>query len=521
MTSNIAISYARFSSGVQAKGDSFRRQTEASEKYAAEHGLILDKSLTYSDLGVSAFDRSNIRKGELGLLLQAVKEGKIPEGATLIVESLDRLSRADPWSALGIFTEIIQAGLTLVTLGDGQVYSRGSIDGQKLILSISVMQRAHEESAIKSRRGIASWEQKRKVAISEGVLMSRRAPAWIDVRIENGIRTASLNPDREPVVMKIIEMAERGIGNATIIRKLHAETIPAWSKTGRWQPSYIQKMLDSIALYGAIELKNETVENYYPAIIDKSRFYYLKSLRSARATRKTTNRKGRDVTNLFSGLLKCGYCGSACNIGGYKSLKSGYQRKYVACQGARTGATSCRMHTWFLDELEPKILFWLTTLDIEKIVGEHRYSDAEKESALLVELERQKVHTARKIENIISAIEEGGKSLVPKLHALEFELSSVDEEIKIQTQRIAALALTPSGSSRMKWIALLFRKLKLATDPVELRLLREQLSASIASIVEKIVLYPLGHNARETREDRFIDIELKDGTKLRIDPGEC
>lgn len=97
---NIAISYARFSSARQVEGNSLRRQIENAEKYAAENGLIIDRSLSFTDLGISAYDRSNISKGALGLFLRAVEDGKVPIGATLIIESFDRLSRATPIDAL-------------------------------------------------------------------------------------------------------------------------------------------------------------------------------------------------------------------------------------------------------------------------------------------------------------------------------------------------------------------------------------------------------------------------------------
>ena len=90
-----AYSYIRFSSAIQLKGDSLKRQTSLREEYLAKHPeLELDTTLNLSDLGVSAYDRSNITKGALGRFLQAVKDGKIARGSYLLVESLDRLSRA-------------------------------------------------------------------------------------------------------------------------------------------------------------------------------------------------------------------------------------------------------------------------------------------------------------------------------------------------------------------------------------------------------------------------------------------
>jgi hypothetical protein len=67
-----AYSYIRFSTPEQQHGDSFRRQTELSQKYAEAHGLTLDENLTYRDLGVSAFDKSNITSGQLGVDLHGI-----------------------------------------------------------------------------------------------------------------------------------------------------------------------------------------------------------------------------------------------------------------------------------------------------------------------------------------------------------------------------------------------------------------------------------------------------------------
>ena len=75
-----AYSYIRFSTPEQQNGDSFRRQAELSQAYADLHGLILDERLTYRDLGVSAFDRSNVRAGQLGAFLKAVEDGLVPTG---------------------------------------------------------------------------------------------------------------------------------------------------------------------------------------------------------------------------------------------------------------------------------------------------------------------------------------------------------------------------------------------------------------------------------------------------------
>jgi DNA invertase Pin-like site-specific DNA recombinase len=81
-----AYSYLRFSTPEQAKGDSHRRQAELAERYAQEHGLELDRSLTYEDLGVSAYKGANAEGGRLGDFRTAVRDGVVPRGSYLLVE---------------------------------------------------------------------------------------------------------------------------------------------------------------------------------------------------------------------------------------------------------------------------------------------------------------------------------------------------------------------------------------------------------------------------------------------------
>ena len=119
----IAYSYIRFSSTEQLKGDSLRRQSDLSKNYAEANGLELDTKLNLRDLGISAFDKSNLNKGALGQFLKLVEDGMIARGSYLLVESLDRLSRDKVMDALGIFLNILNAGIIIVTMADNQVYS--------------------------------------------------------------------------------------------------------------------------------------------------------------------------------------------------------------------------------------------------------------------------------------------------------------------------------------------------------------------------------------------------------------
>ena len=102
-TKSQAYSYIRFSSPQQMQGDSLQRQTEASEEYAAAHGLRLSYSLNLRDLGVSAYRGRNSTEGALAGFMTAIETGRVPAGSTLLVESLDRLSRTEIMDALALF----------------------------------------------------------------------------------------------------------------------------------------------------------------------------------------------------------------------------------------------------------------------------------------------------------------------------------------------------------------------------------------------------------------------------------
>ena len=161
----IAFSYLRFSTPEQASGDSRRRQLAMAEEYAADHHLKLDRQLSFRDLGVSAFHGENAKDGALRAFLEAIEHNLVPKGSFLLVESLDRLSRDRILAAQSLFLQIVQAGITIVTLVDQRSYSIESLNRNPidLIISLVVMMRANEESQTKSYRIREVFAQKRSI----------------------------------------------------------------------------------------------------------------------------------------------------------------------------------------------------------------------------------------------------------------------------------------------------------------------------------------------------------------------
>src|SRR5450830_1232147 len=112
-----AYSYIRFSSLKQQSGDSVRRQTDLAQVYASKHKLDLDTS-TYRDLGISGYDRTNMKRGALAAFLSAVETGAVSKGSYLLIETFDRLSRAALNVAVKLLLDLTSAGIVVVTLMD-------------------------------------------------------------------------------------------------------------------------------------------------------------------------------------------------------------------------------------------------------------------------------------------------------------------------------------------------------------------------------------------------------------------
>lgn len=321
-------SYLRFSTPEQAKGDSLRRQTTSAEAWCAGHGLVLDDRLSMRDLGVSAFRGRHAQFGALRAFLDLVEAGKIERGSILLVESLDRLSREAVLDAAARLFDLIRAGITVVTLSDGQEYSEQRLrqDWTPLVISLAVMARAHDESRIKSERVGKVWAQKRLLATTDRQAQTAICPGWI--RLVGGPKSGhyELIEERAEIVRSIFADTIAGLGRRSITKALNERRVPTWGagrKRGvRWHDSYVQKILSNPAVYGVGEplgriaggdgsVPTEPIEGYYPAAIDEETYYAAQAAAKARGT---GSGKPGVHRNLLRGLAHRARCGGSMII---------------------------------------------------------------------------------------------------------------------------------------------------------------------------------------------------------------
>lgn len=313
MSENAKVySYLRFSDAKQAAGSSADRQAAYAEKWAVEHGLVLDTALSMRDEGLSAYHQSHVKKGALGTFLRAIESGQIVPGSVLVVEGLDRLSRAEPIEAQAQLTQIITAGITVVTASDGQTYSRESLKANPmgLIYSLLVMIRAHEESETKAVRVKASIRrlcEQWQAGAYRGVIRNGKDPKWVEYR--DG--AWHLIPARVEAVRFVIDLFLQGHGSLAIVDQLKAAGLSVSDRPTT--ASHLYKLLRLPALIGVKVLEVDGIEyrlaDYYPPVLTQAEYDELQlALKQRRRVKGDSGMVGI-ITGL--GIARCAYCGSS------------------------------------------------------------------------------------------------------------------------------------------------------------------------------------------------------------------
>lgn len=397
-----AYSYIRFSTPEQKQGSSYQRQIELSENYAKENNLELVET-PFFDEGISAFKGKNL-EGNLGKFITLVEDGKIDRSSYLLVESFDRLSRQDILTALETFTSILKTGITIVTLIDKEIYTYQKIQNNfsSLIVSLSIMARANEESSTKSKRLKVSWNKKRGNIASK--VLSKRVPAWLKVNSDyTGFEVIQENAE---IVNKIFEMVIEGYGGIAITKYLNKH-YKAFGRTSIWHISYVRKILSNSSVIGhfqpheIIEGKRvpqgDIIKDYYPVIVEPAIFYNVQQILKSR--KNNSGIKGKKFSNLFQHLLKCNVCGSPLVY-----IQKGERSKpFLRCRGAHYGQNYCTATAWNYADFERLFLEMIQEINLEELLSSSNSSKDDLEKQRIV-LEIELTDVQKKLNDIQSSI---------------------------------------------------------------------------------------------------------------------
>ncbi|THK37506.1 recombinase family protein [Ensifer sp. MPMI2T] len=451
MTKPKAYSYIRFSTPEQMKGDSFRRQLEAAEKYAALHGLEIDTTFDFHDLGVSAWQGKNRTEGMLGEFLSFVRSGDIKRGSYLLVENLDRVSRENALDALDTLKDIAREGVTVVTLNDGREYTHDSLRRNPIDLMVAVMMfmRANEESEVKARRLREAWTSKRDKAQNGSKPLTALCPGWLRLNADRS--GFDVIPERAAIVHRVFAMTLDGVGQHSIAQRLNREGVPVFGRGKMWQRSYINKMLADHAVIGnftphraeringkKVRIPTDTIEGYFPAVVEREAFERVASMISARPTSTRA-----PVANILAGLARCPLCdASMTRINKGSTPKQA--KPFLVCSRAKVGA-GCDYKQVRMENVEHAILH-----HAEELLG-GLPSPTEGLQAKWEELlvHRDVIHD--EIERLVEAVARAGhsKALLSRLRKMEHERDEIAKKLE-EIEGLIADSLTNRVQNTVK-----------------------------------------------------------------------
>lgn len=418
-----AYSYIRFSSDQQQHGASLARQEDMVGKWLVAHPEYQRSTQRFEDLGISGFKGKHLDNA-FGRLRAAVESGVIKPGDCILIEAIDRAGRLAPSIMLNLLTEIVNVGVSLVSLDDGIVYDSNPANSNNLFLLVAKVQQAHQYSDALSRRVKDAYARKRENA-SKGEFTERRTPLWLEntgteVRLVEGVA---------PFIVQIFQDYADGIGERRILARIRGQhplletlnptTIKKWLKNptaiGRWQPWPVDGV------------EQAPIEDVYPAVVSRELWYRVQKRLAAGAKIKSASK-----VYLLSGLVKCGRCGK--NFGVVNTKRS---PAVMLCMGrhrlGEAGCTNSRSIPYavldFIRSQTQQSAMLRATASQKLTVGERRQIEIDGE---LTELHRQS-------ENLAESLAEFGM-----LAPIRAKLEKVTKSIQKLEQERAFLNVAPS-----------------------------------------------------------------------------
>jgi DNA invertase Pin-like site-specific DNA recombinase len=522
MSNPLYISYTRFSSAIQSKGSSLERQLQLAEDYASERGWVIDKKLSCDDKALSGFTGENLTRGNLGELLRLMEDGTIPDGSVLLVESLDRLSRLDAYDAFALLQKILSCGITIITLTDNAEYSKQHLVNapEKIYVLLGILIRANEESKLKSRRVLDAWYRKRKNINT--VKLTGKCPAWLELTKDK--KEFVTITERVDLIKRIFEMSYSGIGTKSIAKRLNLENIPSWPtrirKTSGWQSSYIDKILNNVAVIGKFQPhslipeskirkpEGELIENYFPPIIADDIFYAVQD-----RIKSNTHKGGKTgkISNLFGGIAICGYCKAPMElVNKGKSPKGG---QYLVCNNARRGLT-CNYYSLRYKEIETAFLEYFKEIDIssvlelENTIGKTNLTNINHQLSIQNGLLMSINNSISLINNNILELKTDSqmKFFMENVSILLDQKSEIENSIAtLNSNRNNIISSLKNVDETVNTVLLSYSKsLDESLDEKARILFRLKLRSEIRQIVKHIVVYPRGRVYSEEQIEMLI-----------------
>lgn len=521
-------SYTRFSSEKQLRGHSLQRQTEAIEEWLQNNNvnIPIDDTLHMRDLGVSAWSGANVGEdAALGGFLVAVKEGRVPRNSYLILEKLDRATRQKVTIAVGILTDIINHGITIVTLSDGKEYNEESLNknsGMDFMFAIFQLGLAHQESQNKSERISKAYSNKIKQLVENDKPITHNKPNWLDVDDDGNFVVIKKRADAIKHFFDV--MVEKNLSLSQTCQFVNEEgKVQYWGKDGLWKSSFTRTLLNTRRVIGEWRSEaHDITRMMYPPIVDVET--YNKAVKLSN-TNKTSKRailyRSKHKTNLFTGIMTCGYCGNNINVRG---KRNGEGRTRLYCSQDREKA--CKGHTAVYQTVEDAFLQFCTELDFTSIISpaetQLKLSTFQKE---LEQLESEKLSLETGLESLANFVMQGKASRTiqqkidkeeQSLDLLNIQISEKQNQIRESNTEFIDGSIINFTYIELTKKLIALRSSKNEEDTNELYALRCRLSNHIASTVENITIMLHGFSAANNEDEIALVVKFTGCDTVRM-----
>ena len=259
-------------------------------------------------------------------------------------------------------------------------------------------------------------------AASRGFWIGSRKPyGYNRVMVQDGPKkrpTLELDPDTSPVVERIFDMAQAGMGMLPIAETLNDEGVasPAgklWSKNTVHfilkNEVYTGTLIWGVSGKGKGKAEPVRVEKAFPAIVSKTRFRRVNSLMRSRAPKIAHPRRVAS-SYLLSGLVNCKACKRALSG---QDAKSG-QFSYYVCQSImKRGKNACktprlnarRFEEMVVGKIRSNVLTDGNIRALVKVVDEQMDGVAQEQRTKLETIEDELEDVKRKLGRIWHFIE--------------------------------------------------------------------------------------------------------------------
>lgn len=454
-------SYARVSSDVQtveAGGEGIPRQLDLHYEFAVQFNIPTDDltGLQFVDEGVSGSKGHHLRDGGgLAAFMKLAKSGKLKPNAGLTVESFSRLGRLPIDLAMGLFLDIIGAGVTLITLADHNVYTQASVraNAGQIYQVSSAMQAARAQADSMAYYTTKSWRVRRGTPAA-------LAPSWFDKFIDNTQVTQfkgapkgatlelRVNSDKLKIIDRIFkDVLTHGIDR--LIRNLNREGVPTFAGRGKpWNPSSVGDMIRGRMVLGEQEVHRyvdgvrtktgEVIKDAYPAVVTEEQWMLANAAVDGRKSGVMNGRNVTKMTNLFGDLARCETCGGRMKI---KQKGRVGQFKYLGCSNATVG--KCDNKTYQrLDHVETVLM----ALCEELALGDWTATPIEDQStSIKAQIAHAKAEAGKIVQAYERALQRSGAMAEQMQLKLEGDHAAKLDAIKMLERQLAkVLAVKPA-----------------------------------------------------------------------------